>query len=132
MVKAAELAEEDVYATIVGAVIKRRRESLLRPLSQRGLALESRVPQSTLSRIERGMALPDAYSTRLLGEVFGLSAAELQAEFDEAFEATQQWAEQLPGENSTGTWWGPLLAGAAVGALAAVAAVVVANLRGDD
>lgn len=113
--------EADIYALVVGAIVAQLRNQ--HGLTQGELATQLGVAQPTISRIERGQARPDPFELRRLGEVFGMSTAELVEVIDRAHSHAERAARdtvKVPPRG--GEWWRI--------ALAAIGAVGLAGLAG--
>jgi len=128
--------EERVQAAVVGSVIAWHRQH--QDLSQRQLSELARVPQSTLSRIERGEVLPDILTFRRLANALEVDVEDLLDQADEGLKVVEAAAEatsrQLhPTQPPPNPWWEPLLAvGAAALIGGAVAMALNAVVSGDD
>jgi ribosome-binding protein aMBF1 (putative translation factor) len=116
-------AEEQAFALVVGEVVEWHRTQ--NNLSQRALAEESGVAQSTISRIERGDALPDTMTLKRLARGLGLTVQQLTDDIEYAWEQAGKGAQVVQGGAATSSWWLPVLglvgAGAVIGGLVALA-----------
>lgn len=119
-------SEQDVYGVVVGQMISQLRARL--GWSQAELAARVGVGQATISRVEKGQTLPDAYLIRRLAEAFDMHPAELQRLVDEAVDATGETARRQIGERSPAPWWQAALAVAGLVGLVAVVALAVATV----
>ena len=110
-------SEERAFALVVGEVIEWHRTHL--ELSQRALAEKSGVAQSTISRIERGDAIPDTMTLKRLARAFGLTVQQLTDDVEYAWEQTGKGAQGAKGGDALAAWWIPVLGLATAGALIA-------------
>src|SRR5262245_31156686 len=79
--------EAHVYGLVLGRVIASLRER--RGLSQEELAVAAGITQSTLSRMERGQAQPDAFTLKRLAEALSVTVADLTTWVDRALERSR-------------------------------------------
>lgn len=113
-------SEERAFALVVGEVIEWHRAH--RDLSQRAPAEKSGVAQSTISRIERGDAIPDTMTLKRLARAFGLTVQQLTDDVEYAWEQTgkgAQGAQGAKGADGVSPWWVPVLGLATAGAVIA-------------
>lgn len=120
-----------VHAVVTGQVIAALRKR--QGVGQQDFARAVGVSQATLSRIERGQAVPDHYTFALMADQFGLSAARLEATVSEALANTQRAAAGATGQRSNGFDWGEIIKIAgAVGLIGLAAFAVATALREDE
>ena len=123
--------ESQIYALVLGRVVGHLREQ--RAWSQQQLAAAAGLTQPTLSRIERGQVLPDAFTLRQLAGAFGMTSAELTQRIDRALEQTAQVARSsapaAPQKKSASTlpWWQVAVAAAGAAGLAGLVAFAVGS-----
>ncbi len=118
--------EAYVYGLVLGRVIASLRER--RGMSQGELAGAAGITQSTLSRMERGQAQPDAFTLKKLSEALGVSVAELTAWVDKALERSRQATIGAIGDTSRPaekSWWQAALKIAGAAGLAGLVAFAV-------
>ena len=123
-------SESQIYALVLGRVIGYLREQ--RAWSQAELAAAAGLTQPTLSRIERGQVLPDAFTLRQLAGAFGMTSAELTQRIDAALEQTAQVARSsapaAPQKNASKLpWWQVAIAAAGAAGLAGLVAFAVGS-----
>jgi transcriptional regulator with XRE-family HTH domain len=97
-------------------------------MSQGQLASAAGITQSTLSRMERGQAQPDAFTLKKLAEALGVSVAELTAWVDKALERSRQATIGAIGDKPKPTskpWWQEALKVAGAAGLAGLVAFAV-------
>jgi len=118
--------EAYVYALVLGRVVASLRER--RGWSQGELAERVGLTQSTLSRMERGQAQPDAFTFTKLAEAFQVTAAELSDYVDRALARSELAAQGAigPSRPTTKPWWQSALAVAGVAGLGGLVAFAVA------
>jgi transcriptional regulator with XRE-family HTH domain len=121
--------ESTAYAAVLGRVIAALREK--NAWTQAELAEAVGSKQSTISRIESGQALPDAFTFRKIATALGRTPDGLQALVERAFERTQRAAEGATGR-STAPWWQSAWAVAGAAGLVGLAAFAVAALVSDE
>jgi len=130
-VSAAESKEAYVYALVLGRVLASLRER--RSLSQAELAARVGMTQSTLSRMERGQAQPDAFTFRRLAEALGVTVAELSSYVDQALARSEQATRGAIGKPKTNKpWWQSAVAVAGAAGLAGLVAFAVAAALDDS
>jgi transcriptional regulator with XRE-family HTH domain len=118
--------EAYVYGLVLGRVLASLRER--RGLSQGQLAAAAGITQSTLSRMERGQAQPDAFTLKKLAEALGVSVADLTAWVDKALERSRQATIGAIGEApkpASKPWWQEALKVAGAAGLAGLVAFAV-------
>lgn len=98
--------EESSYARVSGEVIKWLRNA--RGVSQRALEQESGVPQSTISRVERGEALPDLLILKRLAIGLGVTLRELIDYIEFSWFSAGKAAQAARG-NGELAWWVPVM-----------------------
>jgi transcriptional regulator with XRE-family HTH domain len=123
--------EAYVYGLVLGRVIASLRER--RGLSQEALAEAAGITQSTLSRMERGQAQPDAYTLRRLAEALGVSVADLTAWVDRALERSREATIGAIGKPPPRSkpWWEAALKVAGAAGLAGLVAFAVSAALDD-
>jgi len=97
-------------------------------MSQGELARAVGITQSTLSRMERGQAQPDAFTFRKLAEALGVTVADLMLWVDKALERSKQATLGAIGEAPTPEakpWWQEALKIAGAAGLAGLVAFAV-------
>jgi transcriptional regulator with XRE-family HTH domain len=117
-----------VYAMVVGRLVSTLREEAR--ITQKELAARAAVTQPTLSRIERGKSLPDAYTLRRLAEALGMSAEAFTGRAEEALRRTEAAALATLGREGTGPWWQRAVKVAGVIGLGGLVAFAVASALG--
>lgn len=122
-----DVTESNAIAVVVGQVIIARRK--LHRLSQKDLAGQIGVAQSTLSRIERGEVQPDYSMLRGLASAFEVGPDGFVREIEQAIERSKQAARSTSaGPRDEGEWWSGVVAMAGLPGLIAVIAFAVAAL----
>lgn len=123
--------EAEVYAMVVGRVIAQLRER--RGLTQGQLAQTAGIAHATMSRIEAGHSLPDAFVLRRIAEGLGMTTGDLNATFDRAYARTQQAAASAaPAKSSEQPWWAVALTIAGVVGLAGLVGFAVAAALAEE
>lgn len=123
-------AEARTYAIVLGKVVSALRGR--RSWTQAELAFRVGIGQSTISRIESGQIIPDAFVFRQLAQAFGMSPDEFQATVDRAYRRTGSAASAAAGGKAGKSWWQDALAVAGVVGIAGLAAFAVAALLNQD
>lgn len=119
-----------VHAIVTGQVIAALRKR--KGVSQQSFARAVGVSQATLSRIERGQAIPNHYTFTLMADQFGMSAAQLEATVAEAFANTRRAAAGATQQRSNGLDWEQIIKVAGVVGLIGLAAFAVAAALSDE
>lgn len=123
-------SEAYVYALVLGRVVGALRER--RGMSQAQLAAAVGLTQSTLSRIERGQAQPDAFTFRKLAGAFEVSAGELSDWIDQAYARSAEAAKgAIGGRRAQKNWWQAAVAVAGFAGLGGLVAFAVAAALDD-
>jgi len=127
----AAASESQVYALVLGRVVGHFREQ--RRWSQAELAGAAGLTQPTLSRIERGQVLPDAFAMKRLAGAFGMTSAQLSEQVEQALGQTEAVARSTaPAPASKGAaktpWWQVAVAAAGAAGLAGLVAFAVASV----
>ncbi len=122
--------EAYVYALVLGRVIGALRER--HGMSQAALAERVGLTQSTLSRIERGQARPDAFTLRRLADAFGVTPGVLSDWVDQAYARSAEAARGAIGTRKTHkNWWQAAVAVAGFAGLGGLVAFAVAAALDD-
>lgn len=122
--------EAYVYALVLGRVVASLRER--RGMSQAELASAVGMTQSTLSRMERGQAQPDAFTFRRLAEALGVTVAELSSYVDRALRRSEQATRGAIGKpEKSKPWWQSAITVAGAAGLAGLVAFAVAAAMDD-
>ena len=126
---------EDVYRLVFGKVIAELRKH--EGMGQQDFADEIGVSQPTLSRIERGKVLPDAYTYKQMAVALDMTVGKLDEAVDDALGRVAQAAqgmvgdEPTPGENFLGGVMAALGV-AAIGGLIGFAVAALVNELDDE
>lgn len=119
--------EEDAYAVVLGKVIAYLRQK--QGWTQGQLAEKVGFQQSTISRIENGSLMPDAFTFRRLAEVFGMTSEQLQQRVEAAYARTRETAQGATHLTPSETpWWQVALGVAGLVGLAGLAVFAVAAI----
>jgi transcriptional regulator with XRE-family HTH domain len=115
-----------VYALVVGRLIGILRER--RGWTQAELASRVGVTQPTLSRIERGQAVPELYDARRFAQAFGMRPEAFSKLVEDAFSRTQAVTSQVQQRNDQDPWEAVLKVVGIMGLVGVVALAVAALL----
>jgi transcriptional regulator with XRE-family HTH domain len=120
-----------VYGLVLGRVIASLRER--RGLSQGELADAAGITQSTISRMERGQAQPDAFTLTRLAGALGVSVADITTFTDRALERSRQATLGAIGATppKSKPWWQAALTVAGAAGLAGLVAFAVSAALDD-
>lgn len=98
-----QVDEARLYALALGGVVGALRES--RGLHQGELAKAAGLTQTTLSRLENGKHLPDAFRVQVIASALGLTADALNARVRQALEEAEKASRTFTGKRSGDRWW---------------------------
>ena len=128
------LINTDAYKIIFGRVISGLRKQ--REFSQGTFSKMIGVSQPTLSRFERGLALPDILMAKNIARALGRDLAYLDATVDRAISDTVQAShEMVPVKATEGDFWNSLLTtvgAVAVAGLAGFAVAAILKAKSDE
>ena len=85
-----DAGERDVFAAALGAIVQQARTR--RGLSQHGLAAALGASQATVSRIENGLAIPEAFLYGQLAGALGTTIDDLDTRVRSVLETTKRAA----------------------------------------
>ncbi len=115
--------ERDLYQLALGKVVSELRKA--QGMDQQELAAKVGISQPTLSRIERGLVMPDHWTFRQLARALDFEeTSELEQLVDEAVERVREAAGKLAGVPDAEGDDAGSEAGAASGVLGALAGVL--------
>ena len=128
---------EQVYKLVFGKVIAELRKH--EDMGQQEFADEIGVSQPTLSRIERGKVLPDAFTYKRMAVTLDMTVGELDEAVDDALDRVAQAAqgmvgddEPTPGESFLGGVMAALGVAAVGGLIGFAVAALVNELEDED
>lgn len=130
MVDSPRATEADLYAFVIGATVAQLREK--NGWTQGDLASRVGVGQPAISRIEHGVATPDAHQLRALAGAFGMTATELTGLIEVGFAKATDAARNAVKGPAKDDWWKAALAvvgAVGLGGLAGFAAALALNER---
>ena len=123
-------AEALVYALVVGRLISTLRER--RGWTQAELARRVGLTQPTLSRIERGQAMPELYNVRRFAAAFEMRPDHFNKLVEDAFTRTQRVTQQAyrpsSGTGESDQVWEAVLKLAGVAGVLGLVALAIAAL----
>jgi len=124
--------EQKIHALVMGKVVSTLRQR--QGLTQQQLADEVGVAQATISRVERGTLIPDAFLLPRLSAKLGMTVPELLAHVDEGVRRTKEAATgALGGGRKAGqSWWTGALRVAGFAGLAGLVIFAVAAALSDE
>lgn len=118
---------QKVYTLVLGKVVAELRKR--QGDSQETFAAKTGLTQPTLSRLERGKSMPDAFAHRQIARALGLTETELNQRVDEVMKRTEEAAAGALQEEGDGGWKTVLSVAGLVGLGGLVGFAVAALLK---
>lgn len=118
--------ESDVYALVLGKIVVSLRER--KGWNQHQLAAAAGLTQSTISRIERGQVLPDAFAFTRLAQALDHTPGQLHGLIDQAMQRARRTAAAGGARHLEDDvpWWQAALGAVGMVALAGLVTFAVA------